>query len=310
MAAASASVGSTRPPAKLTWPGWSFRYSEGPSYSDPAPLILRSVTTPSGGEIAYVYKPQLFRVGSGVIYTPSLNTRTASGPGIETGTWTYAYQSTDWRDPVMTSVTSPCGTTTHYTFKAIGPYLNEQPWAIGSMVRKDVSDASNQVLERTDLEWVRSVPISPFPESGNSFQTHVAILKGSSVLRAGSSQTYTTTNTYDERAYNSNRASNFNDFGRPKEVLETGELVRKTTRSFFYGSSSDPGFATFLGDKTASESVQAGSENFTSSWKYEANTGFMKSQTHNGITATFTRDDLGNVASVKDARGNVTRFTY
>ena len=291
-------------------PGWAFSYDEGLAYGNPAPWILRSLITPGGGEIAYVYAPQLFRVGSGAIYTPALQTRTASGPGIETGTWTYSYQSTDWREPVVSSVTSPCGTTTQYTFKAIGPYANEEPWAIGSMVRKDVIDAGNVVLERIDIEWEKSAPISPLPESGNSFSTHVALLKTRSVLRAGGGQVYKTTNTYDPRAYKLARASNFNDFGRPKEVLEEGELVRKTTRTFFYGTSNDPSFATFLADKTASESVQVGPEAFTSSWKYEQETGFLRSQTLNGITTTFTRDDLGNVATVKDAKGNVTRFTH
>ena len=152
--------------------------------------------------------------------------------------------------------------------------------------------------------------MSLFPESGISFRTHVALLKTRSVVRAGSSQVYKTTNTYDTRAYSPGRASNFNDFGRAKEVLEEGELVRKTTRTFFYGTSSDPSFATLLTDKTASETVQVGTEAFTSSWKYEPETGFLRSETLNGITTTYTRDDLGNVASVKDAKGNVTRFTY
>jgi YD repeat-containing protein len=138
----------------------------------------------------------------------------------------------------------------------------------------------------------------------------VALLKSRTVVRAGSSQTYATVNTYDERPYRADRASNFNDFGRPKEALETGELTRRTSRTFFYGTGADPSFTTFIADKTASETVEVGGESFTSSWKYEAATGFTKSQTINGITTTFSRDDYGNVASATDANGNKTRYTY
>jgi YD repeat-containing protein len=178
------------------------------------------------------------------------------------------------------------------------------------MARKEVLDGAGAVVERSDLEWARSMPISDFRESGSSFRTHVALLKSRSVVRAGSSQTYATVNTYDERPYRADRASNFNDFGRPKEVLETGELTRRTSRTFFYGTGADPSFTTFIADKTASETVEVGGESFTSSWKYEAATGFTKSQTINGITTTFSRDDYGNVASATDANGNLDALTY
>src|SRR5262249_36552328 len=109
-------------------PSWHFDYSESPS-DRTSGWLLRRLTMPSGGQIDYSYTPQLFRVGSGVIYTPSLQTRTASGPGIATGSWRYEYNSPDWRAPIQAAVTSPCGGTTRYTFKPIGSYGVEEPWA-------------------------------------------------------------------------------------------------------------------------------------------------------------------------------------
>jgi hypothetical protein len=244
-----------------------------------------------------------------VIYTPSLQTRTASGPGVAAGTWNYEYNSPDWRDPIQSSVTSPCGTTVRYTFKPIGSRGTEEPWAIGSMMSKEILQGS-ALLESQQITWIASQPISTFPESGSSFETHVPLVDTRTVTRTGSPTSYRTRYLYSPLAYNRSRASNFNDFGRAMQVTENGDLSRSTTRSFAYPSATDPSFGTYIVDRVGSETVQVGAELFTQTFDYVPATGFKREENRFGIVTRFEADSLGNVASSLDALNNQTRFTY
>ena len=289
-------------------PGWHFEYSESPAdvYSG---WLLRRLTTPSGGRIDYTYAPQLFRLGSGVIYTPSLQTRTASGPGIAPGTWSYQYNSPDWRDPVQSSVTSPCGSEVRYTFKPIGSYGVEEPWAIGSMMTKETWEGA-QRLERQVLTWTRSQPISLFPESGNSVRTHVPLLGSRTLTRAGSAVNYRTTYIYNPSPYNRARAANFNDHGRPFLTLESGDLDRATLRAFAYFPGGDPSFGTYIVDRLDTELLVSSGDAFMQSFEYLPATGFRRLENRFGIVTRFEPDASGNLAASRDANDNVTRFTY
>ena len=289
-------------------PSWRFEYNESPADSV-SPWLLTGLVTPSEGRVDYTYAAQIFRVGSGAVYTPSLRTRTASGPGIATGTWRYDYRSSDWRDPIESSVFSPCGTTVRYKFKPIGSYGTEEPWAIGSMIGKETLEGS-RVLEQQVLSWVRSVPISDFPESGSSFATHVPLLGTRTVSLAGAATVYRTRHFYNSLPYARARASNFNDHGRPFLTLEDGELSRATLRAFAYLSGSDPSFGSYIVDRVAAETLVSGSDAFTRSFEYAPATGFKTSENRYGILTRFTADAVGNVASVRDANGHVTSFSY
>jgi len=289
-------------------PSWKFEYSESPADVVSGWLLSR-LTTPSGGRIDYGYTPQLFRIGSGVIYTPSLQTRTASGTNVATGTWRYEYSSPDWRDPIQSSVTTPCGSSVRHTFKPIGSYGAEEPWAIGSMISKEVWDGA-QLLERQSLTWTRSSPVSDFPESGNSFQTHVPLLGTRTVMRSGGSASYRTQNFYSPLPYSRSRAANFNDHGRPFLIMETGELDRATVRAFGYLSGSDPSFGSYIVDRVAAELLVSGPEVFGRSFEYVPATGFMRLENRSGIVTRFESDAWGNVASTRDANDNATGFTH
>jgi YD repeat-containing protein len=289
-------------------PSWLYEYDEG------GPLTSRweisRLTTPGGGRVDYTFVPQAFYTGSTLIYTPSLETRVTSGRDIVSGTWRYQYLSPGPFASIETTVTSPCATRTAFTFKSIGPYTDEQPWGIGTMITKVVMDTSGQEFERETIDWIASDPISNFPESGNSFQTHVPLLNKRTVVRTGSTQTYVTTHTYKTGAYRVGRPDNFNDHGRPYLTVEDGEQTRKTRRTFFYGSSSDPSFASYIVDRLASERVTVAGEDFTKEYTYEADTGFRTSESIYGITTLYSRDAFGNVATSQDAKGNLTRFSY
>jgi YD repeat-containing protein len=303
-------------------PSWKFEYQ--PGGVNPAPRILAALTTPSGGRIEYSFASETFRYGALEVKSPVLGSRAVSGPGLTAGTWHYEFNSPHWTLPVTAIITGQCGKE-RYVTNAIGPASDERPWAIGTPARKETINLDGTVLQIEELDWKRSVPISNFAESlEEPFQTHVPLLLERRVIRGG--QTYRTAFTYDESNYNPARASNFNDYGRAREVLETGEsgtTSRKTTRTFFYGSSSDPSFGTYIVDKTASETVRepaGSSQSFTNTYEYETSggyRGFMKAQTIRGIRTEFTQEldivvgkPTGNVKTITDGNGKVTSFAH
>ena len=306
-------------------PSWEFEYNPGgpATVANPAPRGLAALTTPGGGRIEYSFAPETFLYGSSTVESPVLRSRAVSGPGLTTGTWQYEFDSPDWTLPITAVITGPCGKE-RYVTNAIGPAVDERPWAIGSLARKEIRALDDTVLQVEEFDWMRSVPISNFPESGDSFQTHLPLLQERRVTRGG--KTYRTEYVYDESNYNPARASNFNDYGRAREVLETGEsglTSRKTTRTFFYGSSSDPSFETYIVDKTASETVRApagSSQSFSNTYEYETSgvyRGFLKAQTIRGIRTEFTQEldvtfakPTGNVKTSTDGNGRVTSFAH
>ena len=93
-------------------------------------------------------------------------------------------------------------------------------------------------------------------------------------------------------------------FGQPIQVVESGDTESVTTT---YGYQAFTG-GTYLRDRVNAITVTRGQESFTAGASYDT-TGFMESQTVNGVTTTFTRND-GQLASQTDANGHTTRFDY
>ena len=126
-------------------------------------------------------------------------------------------------------------------------------------------------------------------------EIYVPLMEKRAVTRGA--KKYVTTNSY--------RTTDFNDFGRPWKIVESGDLTRTTTRVFQYG------FGPYIVDRVASETVQVtGDQAFTMSRAFDLGDGFVESETVYGIKTNFTPDNFGNVARIKNANNNTTQFSY
>jgi hypothetical protein len=96
--------------------------------------------------------------------------------------------------------------------------------------------------------------------------------------------TYTTTYSYSN--------DNYADYGQPNHIAETGDLSRTTDITYRHD------FSRYIRGRPASRTVTADGVASTTSYTYDGSTGFLTSQTVLGLTATFTPDSYGNVASV------------
>lgn len=253
---------------------------------------LLSWTTPNGGTASYAYVTQAFRVGTYLqTYSRAISSRTTSGRAVPPGTWTYAYhQGTDQNKTV---VTSPCDVKT-YTFFGIGPtaFGSTPVWKIGVVERIDTGTMQSEVFT-----WRASEILSgddQFVGVHYDLATYIPLIESVAINRDG--KVYTTTNSY--------HTVNHNDYGRPYQIQEVGELTRTTTKVFDYG------FSSYIVDKIASDTVSIGTGTFTNSYTYDHATGFLTQQILHGVATSFTPSLRGNVASSTDADGRVTSFTY
>lgn len=261
-------------------PAWQFTYNTStlPRYE------LTRVTTPNGGWINYTHNTVPYYVGlSSAGSTRSMTQRVTGGRDVPPGTWTLAYSQGSAHD--QTLITTPCNTF-RYTFYGFGTFAPQNPrWRLG--LPASVATVSGGITLQTEItSWVASSRISDQPD-GQDVDTFVPLLQQRSITR--DSVTVATNHSYAN--------TNFNDYGRPNQSIESGQLSRTTSWTFQYG------FSPYIVDKVSSETVNVAGESFSKAYNYRTSDGFLLSQTVYGVTTTFTSTTRGNIASRTNARG-------
>jgi YD repeat-containing protein len=259
---------------------------------------LTQVTTPYGGQTSYTYGIHQFgheQDPANQSFTNSLVvlTKSVGGRGIAAGTWTFDYTGGTQGDPCAavecTTITAPSGTRTVYVH---GP-VNALPYSpsLGGDVpftTRTVIDTQGRTVEQETREYI-GIPVVNGPLGGTPE------LARQTIVRDGA--TYVTEHHY--------ASTNFGDYHRPFQTIETGPgLSPTTTRTFDYG------FQTYITGKIASEQVTVNGESTLRAWTYDHATGFTSSQNDHGITTLFERDGVGNVYRATDANGHATTFGY
>ncbi|MGH9337710.1 MAG: hypothetical protein ACRD21_28495, partial [Vicinamibacteria bacterium] len=202
----------------------------------------------------------------------------------------FSYAEGSNRD--RSTFTTPCGQI-KYEFLGIGKNVTDA-WEVGLLESKEIR-GGGLLLQREELTWERGAPISNQPYTTGTRQDSkvwVPLLGRRVVTREG--ETFTTENDYT--------TTNFNDFGRPFRIVETGDRTRTTTFTFDYAFNS----SVYIKDKVKSETLAG----LTKSYQYDDATGFKTSESIYGVATTFGRDAFGNVSQVTDALNRRTHFTY
>jgi YD repeat-containing protein len=268
---------------------------------------LTAIVAPFGGRIAYTYVDAVRRAGTLTTTTRVVATRTMSGHGVPTGTWTFTYSTGTNQD--TTAIVCPCGGTTKYRFNGTGLSGDFTGWSAGTLAVLTVEDAGT-VLESRTMSWTRSEAISNDPVSGpNGVWSDTAVYRPLLAQQTTTRGSYSWTTTL---SYHTGQGT-INDYGHPYFVEEMGGTIyqwRRTTRTF------QSGFTPYLLGVVASETLQQNSAfgqsdgTTTSSWTYDLATGFLTSQSVRGFTTTFEPRADGNVNAVVDGRGNRSTFAY
>jgi YD repeat-containing protein len=255
---------------------------------------LTGITTPNGGQLTYQYEDKTFKIGTPYsVDTRVVRQRQTSGRDIPSGTWTYSYAQGSGQNETLIQL--PCGTE-RYTFRGVGDFNTQgNPWEVGLQTQKVTSDGAT--LETETTTWQASVPISDDDEIigfNTAFDIRVPLVNVQT--RTRNSQSFSI-----DHSYNS---SNFNDYGRPHQTVESGSLSRTINRTFDYN------FTDYIVDKIASETVSGGGDTFTKSYSYNNANGFLTSQSIYGVTTSYNQTSGGNVSSETNARGFTTSYQY
>ena len=238
-------------------------------------------------------------------------TRTMSGHGVMTGTWTFAYSTGANQD--TTVITSPCGGATKYRFNGTGVSADFTGWRAGTLAEMSRSRTVPSPLESQTMTWIRSEAISNDPVSGPN-----GVWSDTAVYRPLLQQQTTTRGTHSwttKFSYHTGHGT-INDYGNAHQIEEVGETIyqwRSTTRTF------QPGFTPYLlrrgriRDRAAEQRVRPARRLHSSSSIYDLATGFLDSQTVRGMTTTFEavgrwQRQGGN--AVVDGNPSRTFFTY
>jgi YD repeat-containing protein len=284
-----------------------------------------TVTTPNGGVTVYTFEWRQFptgevdELGNPIHWeTQVVRRKDLSGPDVTPGTWWFDYHvEEDYWSQIhglssRTTITAPDASTTtlelctwwgdpcpNYTRNPAYPTVYYPGRRSGLVKTRTVKDSAGNTLEsETRLYDDVPLPGSQYYCCGTADTASIPELTTRTITRNG--RTYTTTYAFG--------ASDWGNYHRPSEIVETSDFPssRTTTRTYQHHDA-PPNYR--LGLPTA-ETVTVGSDSFTSSWTYESTTGFMQSQTVNGLTTTFGPAAFGNVATITRPNGKTTSFEY
>lgn len=252
-------------------------------------LELKSVKTPYGGAIRYSYGFSQVIMGGSYLQYRTVVQKSVSGHDITAGTWTFAYSQGTNNE--YTQISDPCGRTIKYGFSGYGStYLPDgNMWKIGLPKTKEVVGE-----ETINYNWTNSLSISNddyvMPTGHRDYYIYVPYLTTRSVARNG--KTYTTS------------YSNYDNYGNPKIISETGDKTRSTSKAYWYNTTKN-----IIHNKPLSETVSGGFPGtFTTSYTYDSITGNLLQLNKYGIITNYSYYSNGNLYTTTDA--NLKKTTY
>ena len=263
-------------------PGWKYFY-DFDGVNPEGELI--SVTYPSGGVVEYQYdtfnltlkdnQPFKFR---------AIKSRTASGPNIIPGTWTYSYALGN-KD--STTVTDPCGNKAVYNFNGLrdGSFIGN--WAIGLVEEKEIRDGYDNTFQIETNAWnPYEISTDPNIPEGGYF---APLLDLKTITRDGNN--YFTNLTYNTF------------YGAPTKIEELGELARTTDITYYENLSN----GNYIVGEPLIITVTDGAETKTVTDSYDGK-GNLISENKYGVITEFSYHPDGDLEWEKNARGFYTHF--
>lgn len=281
---------------------WSYTYNNASSLTGTVPgrFSMTAMTSPNGLKTSYDYDVQQM----GVDVAEKLNVikrRTLSGlVGVEPSNLTWDYQYTKGYAP-KNDQTVELGPLQCITYEHVGTNtiangasgVDQGLWKVGNLIRKTIAARSgggcSTSLRTETYAWDKQ-DISTQKEMRRynllvENSTRAPVLSQRDITQDGS--TYTTRYAYD-------------GYGQPLTVAEQGQASRTTTYSY-----TRPGGRWMLG-KVASKSVSGISGAITNDY---TSSGRLSQTSVYGVTTRYTYQSTGDVASVTDANGRVTRHS-
>ena len=216
------------------------------------------------------------------------------------GTWTFSYGGTSLPGSGMTTISGPDKRVEYDFHNAV---VEGQAWLHGRLEEKRIKSTSGTLLQRETFSWdkrqlsSRRLYIYPFPWSQrvgtrqySDPVTYAAMLKRRVITRDGSSYT--------------SGYSNFDGYGNPQRIDESGQASRTTTLTYFNAISLASSYATWIVGKLDDQTVGG----FAAYRRSFDSRGRLSSISRFGVTTTLGYHPNGDVAWSRDALGRTTYY--
>lgn len=293
-----------KPPVGASWV-YDYNTSTEPKYE------LTEVTYPTGGKINYTYKTQEITIAKNTNQYRVVETREESGTDIPSVTWTYVYNNgTDLNgNKDYTRIyASNCNKEFRYYFLGYGwSYDYGKSWTVGLLSQKKIYQGAT-CLQTEDYEWDYIQITNTNIKFGNDPWTipdpevYAPVLSKKTITR--DSKTY---------IVDFGGASNYDKYGNPKLVTETGERGTKTITNEYYDDTA------FISnhivdriDTETTETTSGGGETFIIDYDYHTSSGKLgklKLINKYGVITEYDYDsNNGNLLWEKDANGYYTIY--
>jgi RHS repeat-associated protein len=279
-------------------PGYGYSYGINNTVAQNQ-YALNTITYPNGGTVTYGYGSVTFFTGLETVPFSVVTSRTVSGRNVTAGSWSFSYISPGSGSSMhVTTITRPDGIQDTYTIYGFGYVAGRNAtgytWLVGLI--KEISRAGGAEVET--LTWGSSPKLN-----SNAYYTapvysancgahfiwdqgvYPAVLTQRDLVR--NSATYTTT------------YSNFDAYGQPQTVSESGQKSRTTIWTYFYATD-----VNMVRDRPKTQHVCVSGECFDNSWTYQSGPYYFRdSETLSGVKTTFSPDTDGNIKTITNALG-------
>lgn len=263
----------------VTRPGgtaWTYAYNASLG-SSAGSYVMNAMVYPEGGSHGYAYGFAAFDAAN------SLNRSTVvTSKATNTGaSWSFSYTPGSFGVTDSTSVTSPTGVV---TYRHVGPNYSSSGtvWMVGLLTTKTIGSAQSEtyVWDKQSISTESYSRPGAFASKVDIGVTNAPVLKQRVIVRDGA--TYTTD------------FSNFDAYGNPQTVAETGTNGGNRTASLSYYINTSKWIVRQVKDESFSGSSITRS--------FDGN-GNMLSVTNNGVSTSHSYDSQGNVSSTVFPRG-------
>lgn len=259
---------------------WKYEYS-------PDAVDLTKVTTPYGGVITYGYT----MAPVDLLCLRCVTSKTTGG-SVPAGSWTFAYSL----EGVLT-ITDPDGRTTVYDFFRYHDNLSAGNfWQYGLPRSKTTTAVDGTVEEKLTYTWSQSATIS-----NDIYQIGQGLSEGGVYVPRLAS----VSNQRDERTYTTTY-SDFDDYGNPKTITETGDKSRTSILEYLTILSKN-----IVKYKIKTKSVTGDFPGtFATATTYDNSTGNPLSRNRYGVITNYTYYPNGNLKTVTDANNTTAVYTW
>lgn len=300
--------GVSQPPPQLTRItrpdnlDWEFDYNGVTTSGNPGELAINKITSPYGGEIDYTYDYVVFATGVWNTPTTVVATKEMSGPGIDSGTWSYSYvpghsSGTGYDE---TTVQTPDGIQRHYHYgySSVG---SGNVWATGLKAAERLYTTTGSVIEQIQYNYTAlQISTENFWHGRDTLRVDTATYLPLLSERIHYRESRGTTTTY----------SNFTSYGDPQTVVETSTTTGASNRekSYVYSNNSSRWILGLVLEEEITRVTDAPVDTWLNEYTYDAN-GNMLTESKLGILTTYTYTSEGDVSTVTDANNHTTTYS-